>query len=88
MLVLRRRRNDRIVIDNRLTIMVKKVRRGVVRLLITPPGGEPVALKINQRIAIDEGRIVITIVRFVGGSVEIGVEAPGMKIRRGELERH
>lgn len=87
MLILRRIRNQRIVIDNRVTIRVVKVRRETVRLVITPPGGDTVFLRKEGRTVIDEGQITITIVKFVLGSVEIGIDAPGMKIRRGELPR-
>lgn len=39
----------------------------------------------GERIVID-GSIVITITEIRGAKVRVGIEAPGLKINRGELE--
>lgn len=41
--------------------------------------------RAGERIEIDEGRIVITVVKIRGSQVHIGVKADGMTIHREEV---
>lgn len=88
MLVLKRERFDRIVIGERITIRVERLNGRTVRLSITPPGGKHITLKKEGVVVIEGGAITITILRFTGEKVEIGIEAPReVNVRRGEIPK-